>query len=251
MKTPLFVLLLLVNGLFLQAQNTVFLASEKVQFPIDLNSLCNDEIKKAGDANWLFSNLHNRFSLSHLPLFDYNIQYSDFDPRQYYKNPTAKLISIKNLTNIVDTHFVNVLRKHLFKDSKQIKVLYEACFPLFRAAFEGMTPNEQNAYLSFIQDGIDYLAAFNQKKEALHWQDKKLISEKEYWQAFLYRRIASGEISKKDGLFWLKKLKRDLLPACSKSNKKEDQYYLMHSLSGPFFLAKVFNDSTETIFEVL
>ncbi len=213
MKKLLFLLTLCSHVFLIQAQNTTLLDKEEPKFP-DLSSYCVEELKKLDNINNLVQQGYQQFSRSH-------IQYS-------YGIPKIKFHFSRYNSKLKE---VRAIAQDLFKNRKQLKALYDAALPVFVEQFKRMTPREQQGYINELQRGLAYIKAFDPEKEKadlerITKEGKRFDDEKGMLNAFIYRRLVNDGISKKEGLYWLKRMKKSLSAHRSKATKTEDEYFL-------------------------
>jgi bifunctional DNA-binding transcriptional regulator/antitoxin component of YhaV-PrlF toxin-antitoxin module len=212
MKKLLCLLTLCSHVFLIQAQNTTLLEKTEPEFPVDLSPYCNEELKKLDNINNLVQQGYRQFSRGHIQSTVNKIQF-------YFFHYNSKIEEIR------------ALAPDLFKNRKQLKALYDAALPIFVEQFKRMTSKEQQAYIDELQKGIAYIKSFDPEKEKadlerMTKERKRFDDEKGILNAFIYRRLVNDGISKKEGLYWLKRMKKDLSPHRSKTTKAEDEYFL-------------------------
>jgi hypothetical protein len=133
------------------------------------------------------------------------------------------------------------LRKIFFSNKAFYEPMYNAVIPYYKNAFEQMSPAEQKAFMSLLDEGIQYTDTFDLKKEIAFQEENDLVYYKGKMSAFIFRRIANFELSKEECLYWLKKIKSDLKSVEKALSNNDDNYTIMGSITENVFWAKVFN----------
>jgi hypothetical protein len=108
-----------------------------------------------------------------------------------------------------------------FKNKSKFKSLYKVLMPFYKQLFSEMTFQEQIAYLDVIKKGIEYSENFDLEREKKYVRNNNIVQSKGKIQAFIYRRIANKEMSKKECLNWLIKIQKDLFLVAKKEDKNE------------------------------
>ena len=214
------------------AQNSSLLERKEAEFSVDLNSVLNEETAATGDLNALMRYVFQAFSTDHLR-------------SRYFERTNPIEIEVPLYDGLVNWDYI-----------RKVKALYKAAIPVFQAQFKQMSVPEQQAYLDFVQTGIDYSSNFDLEKEqadlaAAHEEGWGFHEKKGSLKAFIYRRIANEEMSQKDCIYWLKKLYKDLAAKKNKKASPEDRYYLIpiYGAEQHFAIGKVLSDSLFTLFE--
>jgi hypothetical protein len=206
---------------FAIGQNTTAINYTQLYFK-DLDKLCNDGTREIGNltsTSELMTIVYKLFAINTL-----KNDYVDFDWSWAFYQAIER---IKN------TGF----GASLMADPKQVKAIYNAAIPDFKAQFARMTAAERAAYLKMIDEAIGYSQKFDLAKEnadlaSLESSGKSFANEKGKLNAFIYRRLAKKELTKADCVKWLKQARKDLASAKIAPNQGKAGEYILHRADG-------------------
>lgn len=226
MKNHLFLLLFsLIFCLPAKTQNALLLTdTEKLDLPSDFNTLLPKELSEKIDANILLAGSLKAFRYGHLLYND-----PQFGNIFIPGDGTSEGVYSAVRTDEVDKGSAYAEIPALFLKNKAIfETLYAAAMPLYQDLFKKMTPNEQAVFMNFFQKGLAYAKDFNLAKEK---QDLASLGNAFAWtkgklEAFIFRRIANNDFTKKECIYWLQKMNKDLEAVIPKTVRPEDQYVI-------------------------
>jgi hypothetical protein len=130
-----------------------------------------------------------------------------------------------------------LLKLFFFKNKSFHEPAYLLIMPYYTKLFSEMTYQEQIAILDMIDNGRDYVENFNLKVEREYAEQNDIAQSKGKMQAFIYRRISMYELTEKECLYWLNKIKKDLSLYISK-NKKIDPIVIEKDFSD-YYLSRI------------
>jgi len=221
---------------FAIGQNTTIIDYKQPDFK-HLDKLCNDgtlEIGNLTSTSELMAIVYKLFAINTL-----ENDYIDFDWSWAFYEAIER---IKN------TGF----GASLMADPKQVKAIYNAAIPEFKAQFARMTAAERAAYLKMIDEAIVYSQQFDLEKEnaelaKIEQGESSFVREKGKLNAFIYRRLAKKELTKADCVKWLKQARKDLASVKVAPNQGKAAEYILRSLNGSnnLFAGHIFGKEDE------
>ena len=218
------------------AQNTLYFEDfETLSQKVDISKKTPDKLNKLIDpAFCLFSHLSG-FGRGHLQ-FGYVGFMQSFFVGDFYDGMHNRFNDDfdyrKELSNIQEV---------IFSNKAFIEPLYASVIPLYKDVFARMSPTEQQAFLQVLNKGISYADTFNLAKENEFLKEHNIAYEKGKMAAFLYRRISKNQLSAKECIYWLRKIKDDLASAVKVKSNPEDDFTIITEVKNNIYLAEVFN----------
>ncbi len=224
-------LLFLLLPFWVSAQNTNFIDPQPVEIPESINQLADKEVQS------LDQKLHQVFASLFSTITTHHLRYNS-DP------------SILTIKHALQYSYAQKFGAVFFKNKKSVKKIYKTLLPILQAEFAKMSKTEQRAYREIIEQSLSFLNDFDLEQEQelikkLEAEDKSYVLHRGRWNAFIYRRIANEQISQKDGIYWLKRLKKDLAKVADGPD-----FYIQRKLEGAFFLGRIYSQGDQMqIFE--
>ena len=221
--------ILLCLSQFIHAQDTYLrINPEEYELKTDLEKVVHKDILKEINVNEFLKGAIINFQIDHIS-FNRIRLYSSFLPFLY--GNYGSLLSATKIRDPRSDEFkkkLSALKKAVFANKKMFGKIYDVAMPEYMEAFTQMTVPEQQGFLDFFNNAIQYTERFDlaTEKAALESMGRKFISEKGNMNAFIFRRIKAGEMSQKDILYWLKKIHADLSAKVKKIETIEDEYLI-------------------------
>ena len=190
------------------------------------------------------NSLLNSFQLEHLIYHEIRPGYSLFGLGNYY-SLSALPDDAKDTTNQDSLHVVQI-RKVVFQHHSLLPLIYSWAMPYYQSAFEQMSVPEQNDYLALLNEAKTYTQNFDLARET---NDLRLMADtfafhKGKLQAFIFRRIYNGELSKEECIAWVSKIISDLSSVKTQHAGEIDNYVVYKELSADYFLCTPYQSVT-------
>lgn len=225
------------------AQTTIEKREERLsRINVDFGKVFPEGLKKNININSFIRTAITSFATQHIQ-FGYVSFYYSILPFQMISHRDFEGTEIN-----IDTEndYTGKLKSEALKNKSYYENIYRALIPFYKSVFYNMTPEENEIYLQYIKDGLDYATNFNLDKEISDERELKqyFAQEKGKLCAFIYRRIKNKELSKVECVFWLNKIYNDLVNSSKKPEKKEQEFVLTEKISGPFYQGVKYGTNT-------
>lgn len=214
------------------AQNTTLLTEpDSIKLPQDYSTFLSDNMNKIFDVNRLLKQGLYDFSSGQSAYSTTDFSYTFF--------PIRHLEMVAKNNSGDDLPVFLQLKSLLFANKALFEPLYAALIPLYKERFLMMPPIEKEMTLDAIKSGLSYAKRFNLEKEQA--DEKKLeyafVGTKGNFQAFIYRRIVAGELTKEECIYWIEKIYKDLAALPQEANRREEEYIVSSKIAGPYYWA--------------
>jgi hypothetical protein len=174
------------------------------------------------------------FQISHLQTYSYiNFGRTFLDAGAYW-------YSGKHYDPEYDSVESTRMKKSIFGSRALREMIYSWLIPFYKAAFSVMSVPEQNTFLEMFRDARNYATTFDLVKE------KAAATGDEPWafletrgdhNAFVYRRIANGELSREECIEWIDRIILDFTSVMRKDPAPADEFVLKQDIGNGYYTA--------------
>lgn len=206
---------------FLGAQNTDFIDKENQELPslsekvpTSISKWINpDEYLKNGLKSFTSSTLRYNYSSVRFAAIFMPFWHNTWEPRKE----------------------MQPVKEAFFKDKSFWEPLYQTAMPLYQERLKAMPTAAAEKIITELEKGLEYVQTFDLAKEKAYLDQLgdrtyKFVRDKGKMNAFLYRRIASKEMSKAEVLKWMERIVKDLKSVMPKTQEEVDDYIIFKGL---------------------
>lgn len=131
------------------------------------------------------------------------------------------------------------VKEAFFKNKDFWEPLYQTAMPLYKERLSNLPVAAAEKVMDMLEGGLEYVKNFDLAKEKAYVEElakrpnpylNKFTAKRGKMNAFIYRRIANQEMSKKEVIKWMERIVKDFKAALPKSSAEVDNYIIFKGL---------------------